>query len=164
MTTTVLATEKLKNTRKFFFPGSTDSLTLWLLEVLLSEDLIKYLDVNNHPDTCSAFRPFYSVSVSLLSLRTPAWQCKVSNLYSSNFPALLLCTMFLVLVILDAKTHCLPRNVRYHYHFRQTGVLPVYYQCTTGVLLVYYRCTSTSVDRWPPRWHLYILTNTRLVY
>ena len=32
----------------------------------------KYLDVINHPDTCSAFRPFYSVSVSLLSLRTPA--------------------------------------------------------------------------------------------
>ena len=32
----------------------------------------KYLDVNNHPDTCSAFRPFYSVSVSLLSLEPPA--------------------------------------------------------------------------------------------
>ena len=40
---------------------------------------IKYLDDINHIDTCSAFRPFYSVSVSLLSLRIPAWQCKVSD-------------------------------------------------------------------------------------
>ena len=44
---------------------------------------------------------------------------------------------FLVLVILDARTHCLPRNVRDHYQFRQTGVLD---RCTrqvywTGVIV-----------------------------
>ena len=39
--------------------------------------------------------------------------------------------VFLVLVILDARTHCLPRNVTdYHYHFRQTGVLD---RCTRQV-------------------------------
>ena len=43
--------------------------------------------------------------------------------------------LFLVLVILDARTHCLPRNVSYQ--FRQTGVLD---RCTrqvywTGVIV-----------------------------
>ena len=37
---------------------------------------LKYLDVNDHPDTCSTFKPFYSVPVSLLSLLDPAWQCR----------------------------------------------------------------------------------------
>ena len=47
--------------------GFTESSVRWYKSYLS-----KYLDVINHPDTCSAFRPFYSVSVSLLSLRTPA--------------------------------------------------------------------------------------------
>ena len=64
----------------------------------------KYLDVNNHPNTCSAIRPFYSVSLSLLSLRTPAWQCKVLDQYSSNLVALVKLNTMLSLVV----THQIP--------------------------------------------------------
>ena len=39
-----------------------------------------------HPDTCSAIMPFYSVSVSVLSLEPPAWQSRVSNVWSLWFP------------------------------------------------------------------------------
>ena len=39
-----------------------------------------------HPDTCSAIMPFYSVSVSILSLEPPAWQSQVSNIWSLWFP------------------------------------------------------------------------------